>query len=422
MKIFKFGGASVKNAEAVRNVGKIVQSISDPLIVVVSAMDKTTNLLEEIHEKYIQQKDTTSLVTKFKNFHNRIANNLFSDNPKVQQALENHFEYFQKFLNCPPHRNQDYEYDRLISFGELLSTTIIEAHLQEIGLNSQWIDVRQIIKTNNAYRRAEVDWAATMKNKSLLEQTIKRENKIIVTQGFIGSSSKSNETTTLGREGSDYTAAILAYLLDAQEVCIWKDVPGMLNADPKYFNNTVKLDQISYREALELSYYGASVIHPKTIKPIQNKKIPLYIKSFEQPSQPGSIIHSIEDYDANVPSYIFKPDQTLLSISPKDFSFIQEDNLSELFRIFNEVGLKINLMQNSALDFSVVFDTNQNKIDNLTLLLSQRYNFKYHHPLRLLTIRHYNEFIIKELTKGFELFLTQKTKSTIRIVMKNLKS
>lgn len=421
MKVFKFGGASVKNAEAVKNVGKILKSYPESLVVVVSAMDKTTNLLEKIHALYIRGEETTSLANQFKDFHLQIAIKLFDNNDEIFSQLEELFQLFNKFLQCPPHFKHDYEYDRLIAFGELVSTTIVNGYLINLGLLSTWFDVRRIIKTDNKYQRANVDWEASARSIAQIKKTLDTNN-VVVTQGFIASCDKTNETTTLGREGSDYSAAILAYLLSAEEVCIWKDVPGMLNADPKYFNNTVKLDQISYREAIELSYYGASVIHPKTIKPLQNKNIPLYIKSFENPELTGSVIQSTEKYDADVPSYIFKPNQTLLSISPLDFSFVQEENLSEIFQFFNQTGIKINLMQNSALNFSVVFDTDEYLLRKLTLLLSQRYSFKFNMSMRLLTIRHYNDIIINDLTKNFDIFLTQKTRNTVRIVMRSLES
>jgi len=422
MKVFKFGGASVKNASAVKNVGEILKSQPGSLIVVVSAMDKMTNLLEKIHAAYILEESTEVRKKEFKDFHFNIAKELFQSTNKIFDQLEELYELFEKFLKCPPHKKHDYEYDRLISFGELFSTLIIEAYIKDSGIDSSWVDVRKVIKTDSQHRRANVNWEASAKAISIIKNQFQEGRRIVVTQGFIGSCNRSNETTTLGREGSDYSASILAFLINAAEVCIWKDVPGMLNADPKYFNNTVKLDLISYREAIELSYYGASVIHPKTIKPLQNKDIPLCIKSFEEPTQPGSIIQAIEDYDSDIPSYIFKPDQTLLSISPLDFSFIQEDNLSEIFQFFNEVGIRINLMQNSAINFSIVFDTNPILLKKLTLLLSQRYSYKFNSPLRLLTIRHYNELIIKELTFNFNVLLTQKTRNTIRIVMKSLES
>lgn len=418
MIVYKFGGASVKNATAVRNVGNIVKSCNQPLIVVVSAMDKTTNLLEKLHQNYIAKKNTEDIYDAFVHFHLSIANEIFDQEAPVYANLNRHFNTLQKILETSPTEKSTSTYDSIVAFGELISTTIIDAYLNKIGIKSKWIDIREIIKTDSDGKRTIVNWSKSQETCDTLLKPEIQSNNVIVSQGFISSSSEFNTTTTLGREGSDYSAAILAYLLDAKEVCIWKDVPGMLNADPKYFNNTIKLDKISYREAIELSYYGASVIHPKTIKPLQNKNIPLYIKSFENPELAGTIIQKMEDYDSDIPSYIFKPKQMLLSFSCKDFSFIQEDNLSELFQYFNTLGLEINLMQNSALNFSVVTDVNEYLLEKLQLLVSQKYILKFNKILKLLTIRHYNTSILDELTKKHEVLLTQKTRNTIRIVLR----
>lgn len=417
MKVYKFGGASVKNAKAVKNVATIVKQEINPLIVVVSAMGKSTNLLEKIHLQKITGTSAEENFSHFKTYHLEIINELFDKSDKVYLKVNEFFNDLENIITDKTPQHEDFEYARIVSFGELLSTIIVSAFLQKQGLTSQWVDVRKIIQTESVYKNANVNWQESAEG--LTMQNIFGDNSIIVTQGFIAQSQEGN-VTTLGREGSDFSASILAYLFNADEVCIWKDVPGMLNADPKYFNNTIKLDKISYREAIELSYYGASVIHSKTIKPLQNKQIPLYIKSFENPSEKGSVIQESEEFDHLTPSYIFKPDQLLISISSKDFSFIMEENLSEIFHLFAEVGLEINLMQNSALNFSVLTDNNQVLLNNLLKLISEKYTVRFNEPLRLLTIRHYTPSVISKLSENQEVLLEQKTRNTVRIVLREL--
>lgn len=418
MEVYKFGGASVKDAEAVKNVGEILKSVpKDSVMVVVSAMGKTTNALESILNAYWES--TSSLADKIvdlKAFHISICSELFSDSHQVFSEVETQIEELRQITSKEKPSCYDFVYDQIVSKGEILSTKIISAYLTEIGLNSKWVDARKIIRTNDNYREGEVDWDITTQNALELKSYLTEKN-IAVSQGFISSSPKGN-TTTLGREGSDYSAAIFAFVLDARNVTIWKDVPGLLNADPKYFDDTVKIDKISFKEAIELSYYGASVIHPKTIKPLQNKGIPLYVKSFINTDGEGTVIQPSIESDHLVPSYIFKMNQVLLSISPRDFSFINENNLSKIFEAFSENGIKINVMQNSAINFSVCIDKT-NRLDQLIDTLKECYEVRYNGGLELVTIRHHNEEIVKKLIDNRPVLLTQETRNTIRILIEH---
>jgi aspartate kinase len=422
MLVFKFGGASVKNAEAVKNVAKILALYPNKSkIVVISAMGKTTNALEEIVDK-LWNKDVASykyLVENCYNFHLEIINNLFKDNHfGVHQEVEAIFESLRAKIERPISENFNYEYDQIVSLGEVLSTRIVDAFLREEGLTSCWLDARKLIRTDNQYRDANVDWNKT---EQCIQQQVKlalENSTCLITQGFIGHTSE-GFTTTLGREGSDYTAGILAYCTNAASVTIWKDVPGMLNADPKYFENTVKLDTISFKEAIELSYYGASVIHPKTIKPLQNKQIPLYVKSFIHPQEAGTVIQESMDYDALVPSFIIKHKQVLFSIIPKDFSFIVEENLSSIFELLSKAGIKINLMQNSALSFSFAVDQIKIDIDAVLALFKTHYEVKFNADLELITIRHYDAKTLQQMTDNKLILIEQKTRQTVRLLAKN---
>lgn len=420
MKVFKFGGASVKNAEAVVNVAEIIKNFKGEKIgIVVSAMGKTTNSMEEIATAfYNNEKDNfISLVEQVRSFHLFILDDLFeSKECLIYSDIHSEMDNLLKSYVTSKKINYDFEYDQIVSIGEVLSTKIIAAYLNEIGLKSTWIDARKLIKTNNVHREAEIDWTRTQVNFNNSFIPLFEENNILVTQGFIGYFD--DKTTTLGREGSDFSAGIMAYCCDAEDVTIWKDVVGMLNADPKYFENTIKLDQISYKEAIELAYYGASVIHPKTIKPLQNKEIPLFVKSFKNPKLAGTIIQTCSSSDHLVPSYIFKMNQVLFSITPKDFSFLVEKNLSDIFDRLDQVNAKINLMQNSALNFSFVVDAEKVDIQKLLLSFKDKYDVKFNDQLELITVRHFNDAIIEELTKGKEIILQQKTRDTARLVVK----
>ena len=419
MKVFKFGGASVKDAEAVRNVADIINLYGENLVIVVSAMGKTTNSMEEIVGTYFSNDKvkTEELVSNVIEFHQVIIKNLGLDN---LDSIETIYKQLKHIITQVPTSNFDYEYDQIVSFGELMSTTIIAEYLNSINKNCKWFDARKIIRTGNKHREAKVDWECTKQNVfSNIDAyfSVRGNQKIAITQGFIGHNEK-GETTTLGREGSDFSASILAWCLNAEEVIIWKDVPGVLNADPKYFDACIKLNKISFREAIELSYFGASVIHPKTIKPLQNLGIPLFVKSFLHPKEAGTEIQSSLENDTLIPSFIFKQNQILISISPKDFSFIAEDNLSEIFEHFSKNGVKINLMQNSAISFSICVDNDSFRINKILNTLSGNYSVKYNDGLELLTIRHYDEQTIQKLTTNKEVLVEQKSRHTARFVMK----
>lgn len=413
MKVFKFGGASVKKSNAVKNVAKILSGyVPEHLTVVVSAMGKTTNLLEQLTDAYFNARPFKPFVDELTTFHFQIINEL---EIKDISNINTIFQQLSYKLSLPQSDNYHFEYDQIVSFGELLSSKILEEYLKQNGFVAKWFDVRNVIKTNNKWREGKIDWELTQtKFKDVMLPEFK-QNNIVITQGFIGST-LTNHTTTLGREGSDFSAAILAYVSNAQSVTIWKDVPGMLNADPKYFNGTVLLERISFKEAIELAYYGASVIHPKTIQPLKNKDIPLYIKSFLNPSNKGTVIQSSMEYDAKVASYIFKPHQVLLSITPKDFSFVIEDNLKDIFAILAEENVRVNLMQNSAVSFSFLIDDKYD-LEQIITHLSNDYLVKYNKNVELLTIRHYNDNTIERLTKGKQILLEQKTRQTARLVI-----
>jgi aspartate kinase len=416
IKVFKFGGASIKDSAAVRNMAHIVSSFAmHPLVVVVSAMGKTTNAIERIHAARFQGESYEHELSEIVRYHTQLTDELFGDNPSGKFALQVQLDAFTQALQRPCSSHFDLEYDALIGYGELLSTAIIEAYLKTTGISSCWLDARKLIVTDNRFRDARINWDESARRMEPVKQALS-EKKVCVIQGFIGSTADGH-STSLGREGSDFTAAIMAYLLDAIDVTIWKDVPGMLNADPKKFKDTVKLDCISFKEAIELAYYGASVIHPKTIKPLQNKGIPLHIKSFIEPSATGSTIQESGENDQLIPSYIVKDNQTLFSIATRDFSFIVEDNLKEIFGTLSELGIRVHLMENSAISFSLVFDTDKHKQQLLIEQLRERYSVKYNEELTLITIRHGNDESLKKLEYQGQPLIEQRTRHTIRMVI-----
>ena len=354
------------------------------------------------------------MISQLAVFHHEIAKELFNDsNTDFIKSVFNHLNELRK----ESYDNYNFLYDQVVSLGEILSTKIISKFLKSTELRVEWIDARKIIRTNNCYRESEVNWSETEK---LVNNCIDfKEVEIYVTQGFIGHTDD-GETTTLGREGSDFSAGILAYCCNAESVTIWKDVAGMLNADPKWFDNTIKLDRISFREAIELSYYGASVIHPKTIKPLQNKQIPLYVKSFVNPNEEGTIIQASTADDHLIPSFIFKMNQILFSITPKDFSFLVEKNLSDIFSRLSQANAKINLMQNSALNFSILLDEDKIDVDQILSLFKDSYHVKFNGGLELVTIRHYDDSTINRVTVDKEILLQQKTRETARLIVRQL--
>ena len=425
MKVFKFGGASVNSADAVRNMARIVQMHleAEPLLVVVSAMGKTTNLLEKLVpvENGEWKAESGKLRKQLEEYHRDIATALMPDNMDVQRRIDTLLAALdERCATLPPDvEHYNYNYDQVVSHGELLSTAIIAEYLNTLGINTLWTDARQLVRTNTHYREGRVDWEATA-NSVKAECGTWNAYNVVLTQGFIGGTAN-GQTTTLGREGSDYSAAILAYCLAAESVTIWKDVPGFLNADPKFFKDTVKISQIPYNEAIELAYYGASVIHPKTVKPIQNKGIPLYIRSFITPESEGS---SIGDYGTIVPEtplFIFKNDQILLSILPRDYSFIAEDNLQVIFGILSKIGIRVNLMQNSALSFSICIDNNPQLVKVLIAELKSMFRVRYNEDLQLITIRYYTQEVIDRIVAGRPILLEQRSRSTEQIIVPGTK-
>lgn len=418
MKVFKFGGASVKDADAVKNVCSILKRYEgQEILVVISAMAKTTNALEEVWRAYLSEDPSLKeKIQVVEDFHYKMIDELFSQNiSKIRDAITNVFVELEWIVEEEPQDGKDYLYDQIVSLGEILSTKIVEAYLHQEGINSIWLDARAYIQTDNTYREGKVDWEKT---KAFIQTDIPLylTKKMVITQGFIGCTSE-NFTTSLGREGSDYSAAIFAYCLDAESVTIWKDVPGVLTADPKLFSDAIKLDDIPYAEAIEMTYYGASVIHPKTIKPLQNKKIPLYVKAFLDPEKEGTCVGRKESVHFTEPIIIVKKNQKLLSISTIDFSFIAEENLSEIIGIISKHGVKINTMQNSAMTFSCCID-DDDKVSGLTEVISKKYKVYYNSPLELVTIRHYNDEVIKKISSGKELLLEQRSRSTIQLVLR----
>lgn len=408
----------MKNADAVRNIGAILGKYNEPLVVVVSAMGKTTNALERVLDAHIKgdKAKARAELDRIRDYHVSITDNLLPDpDDALMTELLASLTGLYSAMDENPSSFYNMEYDRLVSWGEILSTLIVSGYLNEAGIRNEWVDIRHCLKTDSTYREGRVDWNLT--TRLIRERFQFKGNEIYITQGFLGST-VSNQTTTLGREGSDYTAAVLAHALDAESVTVWKDVPGLLNADPKWFDNTVKIDKISYLDAIELAYYGASVIHPKTIQPLQNKKIRLYIKSFLNPDEPGTIIGD-ETYERLIPSFIFKMDQVLIHVHPVDFSFIAEDNLEKIFRCFAGYGLRINLMQNSAISFDICVNNDQSRIPRILEDLEKDFRVTCTHGLELITIRYYDDATISRVLVNKELLLTQRTKSIIQMVVRD---
>ncbi len=418
MLVFKFGGASVKDADSVRNVVQILKSYKTHVVVVISAMGKTTNLLERVVEKYVTR-DKQGLATEIQalmKYHFDILEKLFEDKKHpVFNDLNEMFETLEWETTKEPSLNYDHDYDQIICYGELLSSKIMAHYLQFQSLKAEWIDVRYSIKTDNTYREAKVDWVRTYE---LANQHFQfGKSQILVTQGFLGSTID-NITTTLGREGSDYTGAILAHVLKAESLTIWKDVPGVLNADPKWFDETVLLPELSYLDAIELAYYGASVIHPKTIKPLQNKNINLHVKSFKNPEAAGTVINNII-YDNLVPSFIFKMDQVLIRISPEDFSFIAEDNLQTIFGILSKNRVRINVMQNTALKFVICVNNDKRKLPSVIDELEANFKVSYETGLELITIRYFDESTINRVMLNKDLILEHRDKKNVQLVVRD---
>jgi aspartate kinase len=416
LRIYKFGGASVKTADGVRNLANIVKSQSDNLIVVVSAMGKTTNALEVILADFLAGNPRVwDGFAALKEYHFEVLHGLFGNS--VGNYIDTIFETFSEietFLKEEPSRDYNYCYDQLVSFGEMLSTQIVSLYLNSIGVSNFWVDARKALISDCTYREGNVDLEQSHKNSRQVFNFTK--SNLYITQGFIAGTAKGT-TTTLGREGSDYTAALLANLLDAIDVTIWKDVEGVLSADPRVFPNAVKLNEVSFKEAIELAYCGAQIIHPKTIKPLQNKGIPLYVKSFLNPLAEGSRIVPNAQQEKLPPILVLKNNQVLISLSPKDYSFVIEDCLSRIFAIFYKHRVKVNLVQSSAISFSVCVDNEVHFLPGAMRELGEDFSVRFNENLALLTVRHYTKETIEELTKGKTLFLQQLTRSTARFVM-----
>lgn len=418
MKIFKFGGASVKDADGVKNVAEILKNTEDKnLIIVVSAMGKTTNLLEKVISEYLKDDifKCNEYVTEFTDYHLGIINSLFEhSNHIVYQKTSRLFDKLISFLKSNKSENHSFVYDQVVGYGELVSSTIVSEYLKEFGLKNEFLDVRNFIITDANYRDASVDWHLTQLKIS------EKVNKtgLSVTQGFLGSENTNNFTTTLGREGSDYTAAIFAFCLNAESVTIWKDVPGVLNADPRYFTKTLLLNRISYREAIELAFYGASVIHPKTLQPLQRKEIPLYVKSFINPTAPGTCVGKGDRIDPETSCFILKKDLVLISLSSLDFSFMMEDNIGDVFKWLHMYKMKVELIQNSAISFSVCVNDKFGNLEPLLAKLREKFRVKWNENVTLYTIRHFNPTEVKALAENKNVLLKQESKETVQLVIK----
>ena len=417
MKIFKFGGASTKDADSVKNVASLInQTDEKDLVVVISAMGKITNALEEVITDYFSETgDVKNALCTVYDFHYDILKGLFpSTSHTAFIELDKIFEELKRFLETNKSKNHAFVYDQVVSFGELISSKIVSAYFSENGINNTWLDVRQYIKTDANYRDANVDWEKTQK---LISKKVSQKG-ITLTQGFLGSEHTNNFTTTLGREGSDYTAAIFAYCLNAESVTIWKDVPGVLNADPRYFTQTSLLNHISYREAIELAFYGASVIHPKTLQPLQRKEIPLYVKSFLNPTAPGTCVGKGVALDPHTSCFILKKNLVLISLSSLDFSFMIEDNIGDVFKWLHKYKMKVEMIQNSAISFSVCVNDKFNNLEPLLAKLREKFSVKWNENVTLYTIRHFNPTEVKTLTQNKNVLLKQETQETVQLVIK----
>ena len=418
-KVFKFGGASVKNPKAIYNLKEIVSSYKENLVIIISAIDKTTNKLELVWKNYLENETlkSTEIAEEIIKFHEAIIKDLELNNNTDFLKLFNDLTLeLVDYIGAKTKQENNISYSKIVSFGELFSTIIISSYLNKEGVENQWIDAREFIKTSDNATDSKVNWEKT---KRKINSNLSK-NKSYLTQGFIGSN-LNGETTTLGREGSDFSAAIFAWSMDVEEVIIWKDVDGLLNADPKWFNKTQILKKISFKEAIELSYLGASVIHPNTVKPLENKNIPLTIRSFIKKEHDGSSISKVGKDDKSIPSIIYKPNQILLSISSKDYSFIFEEHISDIFSIFSKTGLRVHLMQNSALNFSVCGVISPSELPVLISEIQKKYTLKYNEKVNLLTIRHFKKLDIPELFQNQEILIQQRSRSTLRYVLKEIK-
>lgn len=421
MHVFKFGGASVENEERIRNVARILKAYTgNSLVVVVSAMAKTTNELEKVVEHYyLRQRETAAtLLFTITERHLQLARHLIPDEHNtVFEQLRQLTHELEWQLGEKPYQPYDYYYDQIVSRGELFSSLIINAYFAQEGLPAHWLDARSVLRTDDTFRDGRIQWNISQHQMNELVKPMLASGKIVVTQGFIGSTEEGS-TVTLGREGSDYTAALFANMLDAESLVIWKDVEGLKNADPKLFSDTQNIAEVNYNEVIEMAYYGAQVIHPKTIKPLQNKGIPLFVKCFLNAELPGTIIHETHAAIKLPAVIVLKQKQVLITVTSRDFSFITEENLSKLYTIFNDLKIKLNLMQNGAISFSCCIDQNAEKIERLIKTLHKDFKITYHEGLELLTVRHYENGIVDKLTNGKRILLEQRSPQTIQRILK----
>ena len=421
IKVFKFGGASVKDAVAIKNVTNILKKYKgDSILIVVSAMGKTTNALEKVVSAYFDPKeDALGVLETVHQQHLQVANELLGENAEINKKIARFVNNVKKLVQKKSSKRYGYVYDQIVSLGELLSTTIVAAYLNHKGQSTHWLDARKMVKADNTYREGNINWEATQKNVSRNVIKLLDKNGFVLTQGFIGSS-KENATITLGREGSDFTAAIFSFCLDAESMSIWKDVPGILTGDPRLFKKVDKIDRLSYKEAIEMTYYGAKVIHPKTIKPLQNKNIPMYVKSFVEPEGEGTFIGS--DVDALYPPVVVvEKNQVMLQISTKDFSFVAEHHLSDIFKLFTKYRTKVNMMQNMAISFSVcVTKKDMDRLSQLIEDLKNEFNVVIEKDLELITIRHYHKSVIDQMKRQKIVLLEERIRQTIQMVVKDV--
>jgi len=417
MKVYKFGGASVKDAAGIRNLSNIVSKSEDNLVIVVSAFGKTTNSLQNVLKLWLAGDDAYKIFLEdIYKYHLSVSAELFIDH-KVAGKIDISFDRLREYLQLKRKGLYDFEYDQVVSYGEIWSTIIVAEYLKTVFSDVEWIDIRENLITDDRFRDANVLWDESTNR---LQRTIDfNKNRIFVTQGFIAGTI-AGQTTTLGREGSDYSAAILANILDAECVVVWKDVPGIMNSDPKWLDDAQKLDEISYREAVEMTFSGAKVIHPKTIKPLHNKNIPLYVRSFLDPGEQGTVIKSDATLKKILPVFIKKEDQILISILPKDFSFVIGDNLSRIFHSFMVHGIKVNLVEASAVSLDVCVDDERPKVDTLITDLKTEFSAVYNENVEMLSVRHYTSESIARITSGREILLEQRTRSTVRFVVRNI--
>ena len=419
MKVFKFGGGILKDTDAFHRFLEVIKKYpAENLVIVISALNKVTNSLEKVIDAYYSKKpELEAQFDQIKKYHFSLAKELFAKDHPLFKEMEELFNELGNYIKTTSSADYDFEYDQIAGFGELLSSLMVHHYLKDNGIENKWYDARTLIRTDKAFRTAGINWQITKDQvNTVLKPYLKKKGSIAVTQGFIGSTDNTINTT-LGREGSDYSAAIFASVLDAEEVIFWKDVPGVLNADPRFYPDAIKLNRISYREAIEMTYYGAKVIHPKTIKPLQNKLIPLKVKSFFDPDAPGTLIFKASDEDDHISSFIMKVDQILISLYPHDFSFINAENLNYIFSILARHHVRLNLMQNSAMSFSVCID-NYMWLDDLKQELSPKFEVKYNTGLHLLTIRRYTEELIDKMTRDKEVILIEKSRTTAQVIMK----